>query len=52
MMPEFRIPPEKKLHILTKLLEQEYGYDKAHQLIDRAEIEYAVLETNKVLEKR
>lgn len=41
-----------RLQLITKLLEQEYGYEQAHKLIDRAELEYAIMETNKVLERR
>ena len=41
-----------RLQLLTKLLEQELGYEYAHNLIDRAELEYAIIETNKVLERR
>ena len=47
-----RIPDKIKLQMLTKLMEQELGYEYTHQLIDRAELEYAIIETNKVLERR
>ena len=40
------ITPEEKLRILIKYLEQEKGYEEAHKLIDRAEMEYAVMKTN------
>ena len=38
--------------ILYKLLEQEQGYDAAHEIINRANIEYAVMKTNEKLERR
>ena len=38
--------------ILYKLLEQEQGYDAAHELINRANMEYAVIKTNEKLERR
>ena len=38
--------------ILYKLLEQEQGYDAAHELINRANMEYAVMKTNEKLERR
>lgn len=38
--------------ILYKILENEFGYDTAHKLIDRSHIEYAILRTNEVLERR
>ena len=38
--------------ILYKLLEQEQGYDVAHEIINRANMEYAVLKTNEKLERR
>lgn len=38
--------------ILYKLLEQEQGYDAAHEIINRANMEYAVMKTNEVLERR
>lgn len=38
--------------ILYKLLEQEQGYDAAHDIINRANLEYAVMKTNEKLERR
>jgi hypothetical protein len=38
--------------ILYKLLEQEQGYDAAHEIINRANLEYAVMKTNEKLERR
>ena len=38
--------------ILYKLLEQEQGYDAAHAIINRANLEYAVMKTNEKLERR
>ena len=38
--------------ILYKILENEFGYDTTHKLIDRSHIEYAILRTNEVLERR
>lgn len=38
--------------ILYKLLEQEQGYDAAHEIINRANMEYAVMKTNEKLERR
>lgn len=38
--------------ILYKLLEQEQGYDAAHDIINRANMEYAVMKTNEKLERR
>jgi len=38
--------------ILYKLLEQEQGYDAAHEIINRANLEYAVIKTNEKLERR
>ena len=38
--------------LLYKLLEQEQGYDAAHELINRANMEYAVMKTNEKLERR
>lgn len=46
------ISDKELLQLLIKMLEQEYGYDTAHRLINRAEMEYAILKTNQVLEKR
>lgn len=39
-----KLPPYKQIQLLQKLLEQEVGYDKAHELISQSELEYAVLE--------
>lgn len=47
-----KISDKELLQLLIKLLEQEYGYDTAHKLIDRAQMQYAILKTNQVLEKR
>lgn len=38
--------------ILCKLLEQEHGYHTAHELINKANLEYAVMKTNEYLERR
>lgn len=38
--------------ILYKILENEFGYDTAHRLINRAQMQYAILKTNQVLERR
>lgn len=38
--------------LLYKLLEQEHGYYAAHELINKANLEYAVMKTNEVLERR
>lgn len=46
------ISDKELLQLLIKTLEQELGYDTAHKLIDRAEIEYAIMKTNQVLERR
>lgn len=43
---------KEEIQILIKLLEQKLGYQYAHELIDRAKMEYAILKTNLVLEKR
>lgn len=51
-MIDMKISDKELLQLLIKLLEQEYGYDTAHRLINRAEMEYAILKTNQVLEKR
>lgn len=37
------LTPYNKICLLTKLLEEELGYEKAHTLIDRAEQEYATI---------
>jgi len=37
------LTPYNKICLLTKLLEEEMGYEKAHNLIDRAEQEYATI---------
>lgn len=37
------LPPYIRIQLLQKLLEQELGYDKAHELINQSELEYAVL---------
>ena len=47
-----KISDKELLQLLINLLEQEYGYDTAHKLIDRAQMQYAILKTNQVLEKR
>ena len=47
-----KISDKELLQLLIKILEQEYGYDTAHRLINRAQMEYAILKTNQVLEKR
>lgn len=47
-----KISDKELLQLLIKTLEQELGYDTAHKLIDRVQMEYAVLKTNEVLEKR
>ena len=51
-MIDLKISDKELLQLLIKLLEQEYGYDTAHKLINRAEMEYAIIKTNQVLEKR
>jgi len=51
-MIDMKISDKELLQLLIKLLEQEYGYDTAHKLIDRAQMQYAILKTNQVLEKR
>ena len=51
-MIDMKISDKELLQLLIKLLEQEYGYDTAHKLINRAEMEYAIIKTNQVLEKR
>lgn len=52
MKDPIKIPPKAKLEVLTKVMEQELGYEYTHNLIDKAEMQYAILETNKVLERR
>lgn len=47
-----KISDKERLQLLVKILEQELGYDYAHRLIDRSEMEYAIMRTNLVLEKR
>lgn len=37
------LPPYIRIQLYQKLLEQELGYDKAHELIEQTELEYAVL---------
>ena len=39
-----RLNPYTQIQLLTKLLEQEVGYDEAHELIEKAELERAVLQ--------
>ena len=51
-MIDMKISDKELLQLLINLLEQEYGYDTAHKLINRAEMEYAILRTNEVLERR
>lgn len=46
------ISDKELLQLLIKTLEQELGYDTAHRLINRAQMEYAILRTNEVLERR
>ena len=38
--------------ILYKIIENEFGYDTAHKLFDKASLTYAVIKTNEVLERR
>lgn len=47
-----RLNPYTQIQLLTKLLEQEVGYDEAHSLIEQAELEHAVLERCSNVETR
>ena len=47
-----KIPPNQKLEILISVMEKELGWEYTHALLNKSELEYAVRETNKVLEKR
>ena len=51
-MIDMKVPDKEMIQMLTKILEQEYGYADAHKLIDKAVMEYAIMKTNQVLEKR
>lgn len=46
------ISDKELLQLLLKIIENEFGYDTAHYLIDRAKMEYAIMKTNEVLERR
>ena len=47
-----QISDKELLHLLVKILENDYGYDTAHKLINQAKKEYAIYKTNQVLEHR
>lgn len=49
---DINIPAEEELHLVIKLLEAAEGYEFAHDLINRARMQYAVMKTNEVLERR
>ena len=51
-MNEMKVPDKEMIQMLTKILEQEYGYVDAHRIIDKAAMEYAIMKTNQVLERR
>ena len=51
-MNEMKVPDKEMIQMLTKILEQEYGYIDAHRIIDKAVMEYAIMKTNLALEKR
>lgn len=43
---------KEEIQILYKIIENEFGYDTAHKLINQAQKEYAIYKTNQVLERR
>ena len=43
---------KEEIHILYKIIENEFGYDSAHKIINQAQKEYAIYKTNQVLERR
>lgn len=43
---------KEEIHILYKIIENEFGYDTVHKLINQAQKEYAILLTNLALERR
>lgn len=51
-MIDMKVPDKEMIQMLTKILEQEYGYIDAHRIIDKAAMEYAIMKTNLALEKR
>ena len=46
------ITPYMREQLLIKLLEQQCGYDKAHKLIERTELEYAMIMNSSKIEVR
>ena len=46
------ITPYIREQLLIKLLEQQCGYDKAHKLIERTELEYAMIMNSSNIEVR
>ena len=46
------ITPYIREQLLIKLLEQQCGYDKAHKLIERTELEYAMIMNSSKIEVR
>lgn len=46
------ITPYMREQLLIKLLEQQCGYDKAHKLIERTELEYAMIMNSSNIEVR
>lgn len=47
-----KITPKQKLEVLISVMEKELGWEYTHALLNKSEMEYAVRETNKVLERR
>lgn len=47
-----QISDKELLQLLMKIIENEFGYDTAHKLINQAQKEYAIYKTNQVLERR
>ena len=46
------LPPYIRIQLYQKLLEQELGYEKAHELINQTELEYAMITNSSNIEVR